>query len=133
MTEQASAWYPVLDITDVFGSISVSYEPRATSGAMSRSALVALHGRRDLRLKFSGVIALYCEDDCPGNFPIPSDRPRLNADYMFPLLKIENSRWGAQWPMWPQAVHYALISLDDIVHVLAQSSVEAKWGNGHAA
>ena len=133
MTEHASAWYPVPDVTDAFGSISFVHESRAISGSTTRDALVTLHGIRDLELHFSRVIALHYEDDCPGNFPMPANRPRLNAEYMFPLLKIEGSLWGAQWPMWPKLVHFALISLDDIVHVFADSDVRAKWVDRHAA
>lgn len=121
MSESASAWYPVPDIEDGFGSISFSYRHH------DRGALVVMHGRRQLSLSFTGVIALHFEDDCPGNFPLPVERPRLNAQFMFPLLKIENSRWLAQWPMWRTLTHYALLSLDDLVHVIARPTAEAHW------
>jgi hypothetical protein len=128
MTERATAWFPVPDITDGFGSISFryEYEPHAAS-SQSRSAVIVLNGERSLHLRFTGVIALHFEDECPGNFPLPRDRPRLNAQFMFPLLKIENSRWLAQWPMWPTFVHYALLSLDDLVHLIAEPKVQAHW------
>ena len=125
MKECPSAWYPVPDIDDGFKSISLSYGARGCPEP--RSVLIVMNGRRTLSLRFTGVIALHFEDDCPGNFPLPPQRPRLNADFMFPLLKIENSRWVAQWPMWPNLIHYALLSLDDLVHLIAGPTVLAHW------
>jgi hypothetical protein len=125
MNERALAWYPVPDIDDGFESISFSYEARVPTDP--RSVSIVLHGKRTLSLRFTEVIALHFEDDCPGNFPLPQQRPRLNTDFMFPLLKIEYSRWHAEWPMWPDLTHYALLSLDDLVHLIAGPEVLAHW------
>jgi hypothetical protein len=119
MNEHASAFHPLSDIDDGFDSISLSYVARTFMEP--RNVLVAMNGRRTLSLRFTGVIALHFEDDCPGNFPLPPQRPR------FPILKIDNSRWAAQWPMWPGLVHYALLSLDDLLHLLAGPTVLAHW------
>src|SRR5438270_4671969 len=106
MTERASAWYPVPDLTDGFRSISFSYQDED-----SRGALVVMNGARKLSLEFTRVIAFHFEDDCPGNFPLPRELPKLRPGLTFPLLKIENSRWLSQWPMWPDLAHYVLLSL----------------------
>jgi len=135
MNERAIAWHPVPDITDGFESISFAYEPRTARTSFHqklRSATIVLNGNRSLSLKFAGIIALHFEDDCPGNFPLPSERPRLNAKWMFPLLTIESSSWLAQWPMWPNLVHYVLLSLDDLVHVIAGPTVAASWLDSNA-
>ena len=129
MIERAAAWRPLPNIKRAFGSISLSLKAESPA----RTVLLTLHGERNLRLGFSGVIALHFEDECPGNFPIPSDLPRLNQKYTFPLLTVERSSWAAQWPMWPDLMHYVLISLDDIVHILGSKDVEAIWGAGDAA
>jgi len=63
MNERASAWNPVPDINDGFDSISFSYESRLSNDL--RSILVLMNGSRTLSLKFTGVIALHFEDDCP--------------------------------------------------------------------
>jgi hypothetical protein len=63
MTESASAWQPVPDIIDGFGSISFSYDSN-----VRRSALIVMNGARRLSLRFTTVIAFQFEDDCPGNF-----------------------------------------------------------------
>jgi hypothetical protein len=134
MNERAIAWHPVPDITGGFESISFAYEPRTARTSFYqqlRSATIVLNGDRSLSLQFTGIIALHFEDDCPDNFPLPSERPRLSADWMFPLLKIENSSWLALWPMWPNLVHYALLSLDDLVHVIAGPAVTASWVDGN--
>jgi len=125
MSERALAWYPVPDIKDGFGSIFFARGEGEHNG--SRTLSITMRGERNLSLKFTGVIALHFEDDCPGNFPLPAERPRLNRVFMFPLLKIENSRWLAKWPMWPNLIHYALLSLDDLVHVAAAPRVSAHW------
>jgi len=122
MTERASAWYPVPDLTDGFRSISFSYQAND-----SRGALVVLNGARKLSLEFTRVIAFHFEDDCPGNFPLPRELPKLHTGLTFPLLKIENSRWLSQWPMWPDLAHYVLLSLDDLVQLIAHPTVQARW------
>jgi hypothetical protein len=122
MTERALPWSPVPDIDEGFGSISFSYAP-----SNERSALVKMHGARTLSLDFTRVIALHFEDECPGNFPLPRPLPMLRERVTFPLLTIENSRWLAQWPMWPNLRHYALISSEDLVHLIALPKVRTFW------
>lgn len=128
MTERASAWYAVPDLTDGFGSISFSYFPND-----SRRAFVVMNGVRNLALEFTRVIALHFEDECPGNFPRPPELPKLRPGVTFPLLKIENSRWPTHWPMWPNLTHYFLVSSDDLVHLLAHPIVQARWECSRAA
>jgi hypothetical protein len=122
MIERASVWRPVPDIEDGFGSISFSYESNR-----SRDALIVMNGKRQLILKFSRVIAFQFEDDCPGNFALPPEMPRLNTQWVFPLLEIENSRWLNQWPMWPNLKHFVLFSLEDLVQLIALPTVDARW------
>jgi hypothetical protein len=122
MTEHASPWHPLPDINDGFGSISFSYDSNR-----SRSAHIVMNGARRLSLKFTRVIAFQFEDDCPGNFKLPATLPRLNAEWVFPLLRVENSVLLGQWPMWPNLAHYVLLSLDDLVQLIAFPTVEARW------
>jgi hypothetical protein len=122
MTERASTWYPVPDLSEGFRSISLSY-----CSNQSRSASVVMNGARNLTLEFKTLIALHFEDDCPGNFPLPPELPKLRPGLTFPLLKIENSHWLGQWPMWSNLTHYALVSSDDLVHLIAHPTVQARW------
>jgi hypothetical protein len=122
MSERASAWHPVPDINEGFGSISFSYDSND-----SRTALVVMNGARRLSLRFTTVIAFQIEDDCPGNFKLPVALPRLNAKWVFPLLRVENSTWLSQWPMWPNLAHYVLLSLDDLVQLIALPTADVRW------
>jgi hypothetical protein len=122
MNECATAWRPVPDINEGFGSISFSYVAND-----SRSVLVVMNGARKLSLHFSRVIAFQFEDECPGNFRLPPALPKLRDNLVFPLLKIENSEWLSQWPMWRNLVHYMLLSSDDLVRLIALPEVDARW------
>ncbi len=127
MIEIAHAWYPVPDVDDAFGRITFSSNERRSNKSNSRSVTVLLHGERTLSLEFNAVVAFHFEDDCPGTVPLPKERPRLNHNFMFPLLRIENSKWRDQWFMWPNVTHHALLSLDDLVHIVAAPDVIARW------
>lgn len=122
MEERAQTWHAVADLDQGFGSISFSYYPGQT-----RRAVVLMHGQRDLSIDFSGVIAVHIEDECPGNFPHPSVLPLLRPGITFPLMRIENSKWLVQWFMYQYLSHYFLVSSDDLLHVIANSSVIARW------
>ena len=124
MTESAVTWEPVSGIDGLFGSISFAYGPDD-----GRSVLVTMHGARNLHLRFTGAIALRFEDDCPGFDPLPNPLPMLRPGVTFPLLKIEHSQWLSQWhPVHSGLVHFALLSLDDLVQLIAKPSVDAHWG-----
>jgi hypothetical protein len=122
MSERATAWRPVPDINEGFGSISFSYDAND-----SRCAHVLMNGTRKLSLKFTRVIAFQFEDECPGNFKLPPAVPKLRENLVFPLLKIDNSEWINQWPMWSNLTHYMLLSSDDLVRLIALPEVDAHW------
>ena len=122
MDERATAWTPVPDISEGFASISFSY-----GAAASRPLLVVLSGTRRLSLRFTRAIALRYEDECPGFDPLPRPLPMLKAGVTFPLLKIENSRWVEQWPMHNGLAHFALISSEDLIQLIASPTVDAQW------
>ena len=123
MSQRTVVWHPVPDVAAGFGSISYRY---GREGSL-RTVYAAMHGERTLRLHFTGVVAVHAEDDCPGIFSLPKPLPRLDAQWSFPLLQIENSDWLSHWPMYPNKVHFALLSLDDLVNVIADATVKAHW------
>ena len=124
MIEKAIKWEPVPGIDGLFGSISFAYAP-----GDGRSISVTMHGERNLHLHFARAIALRFEDDCPGFNPLPRPLPMLRVDVTFPLLKIEQSLWVSQWhPLHTGLVHFALLSSDDLVQLIARPSVDAHWG-----
>jgi hypothetical protein len=120
--EKAIKWNPVPDINDGFEAISFSYHFDD-----ARTVSVVMHGERNLHLKFTHVTALHYEDECPGNFPRPPELPMLKSNLTFPLLRINESKWRAQWLMYTDLIHYFLISSDDLVHLVAGPNVDAKW------
>ena len=127
MTEKAATWDPVPDINGIdgpFGSVSFAYEPHDR-----RSIVVTMHGKRNLHLRFTGAIALRFEDDYPGFDPLPHPLPMLRPGVTIPLLKIEHSHWLNKWhPVHAGLAHFALLSLDDLVQLIAKPNVEAHWG-----
>ncbi len=126
MTESAKPWRPIQGIERIespFASIAFSYEPEHR-----RAVSVTMYGARSLRLCFRGVLALRFEDDCPGFDPLPHPLPTIRPGLTFPLLNIEASPWLGQWqPMHPGLAHFALLSLNDLVQLIAEPDVSAQW------
>ncbi|HXQ73625.1 MAG TPA: hypothetical protein VN844_24200 [Pyrinomonadaceae bacterium] len=88
----------------------------------------------DLCLKFGRVLAytVYEEFVHPG--PISESAPRLAGQwerYCYPLLRISESRWIASLPdllaIHPGAIHYQLVTADQIVDVLGTKPPEVSW------
>jgi hypothetical protein len=120
MTEHAAKWLPVPDIDSMFGSISFSFERSSLS--------VTMNGARCLELIFTGIVALRYEDECPGFDPLPKPLPMLREHETFPLLKIEQSRWLEQFDkIYFGRCHFALVSSDDLIQVIAKPDVFARW------
>jgi len=122
MNERAVKWQPVADIDQGFGSISFAYEP-----CKGRSLSLLMHGDRTLSLRFTQLIALRYEDECPGFDPLPTQLPMLKPRVTFPLIRIEESEWAKRWAMHKNLVHFALISSDDLIQLIAKPEIEARW------
>lgn len=93
---------------------------------------------RDLILRFKQVIVLSGEDECPGGFvPAPAVKslPKLghgdHPTWTFPLLKIVDSEPLKQYqlmrPSNQPLAHFFMISMDNLVHVIASTEVDAAW------
>lgn len=120
MTEIAKKWEPVADIDIAFGSIWYSYS--------GDSLTATLRGSRSLSLRFSGVVALRFELECPGFDELPRPLPVLRPGATFPLLVVESSCWLEQYePIYLGRKHFALVSSDDLVQLIANPQVNARW------
>lgn len=120
MTARTLQWFPVPDITSEFGSLSYSFG----GGTVS----VTMHGERNLSLSFGGVIALRFEEECPGFDPLPNPLPMLKPQVTFPLLIIEDSEWlGMFEPIYRGRKHFAFITSDHLLQLIAKPEVVAKW------
>jgi len=121
MSERVSKWQPVSNIDRPFGHIAFSFEGDAL--------LVRTIGARTLVLHFSGVVALRFEQECPGvDFPHVSPLPSLGPSQTFPLLLVESSEWLEVFqPIYGDVCHFALVSSDHLMQVLARASVQVQW------
>lgn len=88
-----------------------------------------MQGDRTLELVFSHVIAVHFEQECPAlDFPDVALLPKLESGQTFPLLTVEGSRWLQDYtPIYGALSHFALISSDTLIQVLATASVHAAW------
>lgn len=92
--------------------------------------------RRDLLLAFSGPISIRWEQESFGLNPLPTPLPRIEGGrhpaWTFPLLQIEDSSWliaheSNNPPAAARRAHFALVSLNDLVQILALPEVAAEW------
>lgn len=115
----------------------ISYQWTAEKGAklvvvMYFSRFLGGH-EHDVELTFSNPMALQWEDESFGLISLPDELPRCTKDnyWMYPILIIENSKWAdtyasrlyaAEDPKAKNVTHYALISMNDLVHVLSENA-----------
>jgi hypothetical protein len=79
------------------------------------------------------------EDESFGIIEAPSQLPKCSdesGDWTHPTLVIEDSSWAMKYaarkyaaddPQSKNMVHYFLVSLNDLVHVLAEATPDVKW------
>lgn len=120
MPEHATKWEPITDIDSPFGSISYAFRHDSLS--------VQMIGVRTLALDFTGVVALRFEQECPGFDFVPLPLPMLTPSWTFPLLRVEGSSWREQYAaIYGDLVHFALVSSDHLLQLLARPAVTAHW------
>ena len=120
MSQQVIKWQPLSDIDSPFGSIAYSFEREV--------AFVRMVGVKTLTLGFSGVVALRFEQECPGYDFVPFPLPMLTPSQTFPLLLVEESQWLQQFtPIYGELSHFALVSSDHLLQLLAKPNAEARW------
>ena len=86
-------------------------------------------GPRILVLRFSGVVALRFEQECP-NFDFPAVQlcPMLRPSQTFPLLLVEGSKLLEQFsPIYGEILHFGMVSSEHLLQILAKPKVEAHW------
>jgi hypothetical protein len=134
----AEAWEPIEGICGPCDHIAFSYIPYHAATIRMTFACTARGPARDLILKFKQVIVLSSEDECPGGFvPAPAIKtlPKLgrgdDPTWTFPLLKLVDSeplkQYQSMRPANPALAHFFIISMDNLVHVIASSDVVAVW------
>jgi hypothetical protein len=130
-------WEPVEGILGPCVQISFSYVPPHAATILMTFEGIAGGAPRCLTLKFTRVVVLCGEEECPGGFAaIPRPLPQLgrgdNPTFTFPLLKLVDSEPLKQYELifhnkdQPLA-HFCLISLHNLVQVIASADAEVIW------
>ena len=134
----AFIWEPVPGI--IGPCADISFERPASGNALR----VTMHFSRtkglpsqDLHLRFDGPLALRWEDECPGFDPVPEQLPKCATatwrEWAFPLLKVEGSELLRQVRAiheldgTPEIAHFLLVSMNDLVQIVARSEVRSEW------
>lgn len=118
--ERVEKWEPLAGLDEPFGSLSYTYE--------HPSLQVLLLGAKRLSLHFTGVVAVRFELECPGYDPLPRPLPMLQDAATFPLLQLHGSPWLQDFQhIYPGVAHFALISSDHLLQLIAQPQPKAAW------
>ncbi len=132
----AEMWEPIEGICEPCDGIAFSYIPPHAAEIRMAFAATAGGGPRELILRFKQVVVLSGEDEAPGGFvpaPAISSLPKLergaHPTWTFPLLKIVDSEPLKNYQlMRPQKIaHFFMVSMDNLVHVIASAEVDAAW------
>ncbi len=132
----AEVWEPIDGIYGPCDHIAFSYIPVHAAAVHMTFAGTAGGPPCELILRFKQVVVLSGEDEAPGGFvlaPAINSLPKLgrgdHPTWTFPLLKILGSESLKQYQLmrpYPIA-HFFMISMDNLVHVIASTEVEATW------
>jgi hypothetical protein len=132
---RAEKWEPVNGIEDPIDHIDFSYN-LASKATVSIAFAASESSARTLILRFTHVIVLAGEDEAPGGFiaaPAAQSLPKLergrHPSWTFPLLRLLDSAALKQYQMMrpQQLAHFYLVSLHNLVHVIASADVDASW------
>jgi hypothetical protein len=136
MTGSGHKWEPVSGIIGPSEAISFVYWGRRQGLIVMHFSRVPKLSTKDLLLRFEDMAAIRWELECPGFEAYPKDLPKCTVEkwrqWIFPLLKIEGSQLLEQHqssqPSTKHSLsHFLLISMDDIVQIVAGSNVIVEW------
>jgi len=140
---KASIWQPVSGIVGPCADIGLALSREDVVVVTMHFSLVAGLPDKDLRLQFTGALAVHWENECPGFYPLPQDMLTCaepeGSPWVFPLQRVEDSELLGQFRAVyeigsaPRLAHFLLLSLDDIVHIVARSEATAEWIPGIGA
>jgi hypothetical protein len=138
----AAVWHPVVGIDGPCSDISFSRALPEDLVITMHFSLVRGLPNQDLQLSFSNVCALHWEDEFPGLYPMPESMAKCAnsqwARWVFPLQKIEGSELLQEHQRVRETgvprklAHFLLISMNDLVHVIAGDEPRARWVPGMA-
>lgn len=131
--EKQEKWVPVEGIETPAASALIVEDNDGLTVTLLFSAIVdASHS--DLCLKFGRVLAYTVYDEFVHPWPIAESMPRLAGQwetYIYPLLQIRESKWIGSLEnllfVHQNAIHYRLLTLDQIVDVLCTKPPDVNW------
>jgi hypothetical protein len=135
MKERCGIWQPTTGIEAPCADISFRYEERDCVRVQMHFSRVKDGLQQDLELLFHGSIALRWTEEAfsmvhSAPRPLPKCQGVRWAGWTFPLLQIFDSAWLQEHAGYPAAAgrqHFLLVSMNDLVDVLARPDVSAKW------
>jgi hypothetical protein len=138
---RAAIWQPVDGIVGPCADMSFSYSGRDRTFVTMHFSHVKDLPENDLTLDFRGAVAMKWELECPGFNEMPQDLPKCRDPkwqmWTFPLLQVEDSSWLQQFkpiyehPQGSKLAHFLLVSMNDLVQLIANAEVGAKWIVGY--
>lgn len=140
--QRAIKWMPASEIDAPCADISFFWasEKGARLVVMMHFSRVVGGFSKDLKLIFGRTLAMNWEEESYGLIEAPKVLPECSGagfrGFSHPTLIVEHSSWAEKYaankysdgdPEAQNVKHYFLISLNDLVHVLAESTPEAAW------
>ncbi len=138
--QRAERWLPQPEIEVACADISFAWasEAKAKLIVLMHFSRVVDGLDRDLELAFDRPLAFQWEDESYGLIESPSDLPKCAAEkfknWTHPTLRIYGSRWRELYANRKYTktetdilVHYFLVSMNDLVHVLAEQEPISRW------
>ena len=140
---KASIWQPVSGVVGPSADIELALSLKDALVVTMHFSLVKGLPDEDLRLQFTDALAVHWEIEGPGFNSVPQDMVKCSdpqwAMWVFPLQRVEDSELLEHFRTFyeigssPKLAHFLLISMNDIVHVIARSDVKADWIPGIGA
>ena len=136
MADRAIIWEPTAGIDSPCAAIAFRYDPPDELQVRMYFSRVNGGPNQDLEVLFKGVIGIRWSDEFHGSIvyqaprPAPKCRDSRWANWVFPLLRVSESSWLATYQALPGTElreHFTLISMDDLLEVIALPDVEARW------
>lgn len=137
---RAIKWMPKRELTHPCADISYFWESRkdAEFKVIMHFSRIVNGLKNDLEINFGIPMAVSWEDESYGLIEVPGGIPTTEngSKLSHPTLIIEESEWARKYadrkysssdPEARDVVHYLLVSLNDILHVLSEIKPVTKW------
>jgi len=137
---RAVKWMPERELTYPCADISYFWEARkdAEFKVIMHFSRIADGLKNDLEINFGIPMAVCWEDESYGLIEIPDGIPTTenSSKWSHPTLIIEESelarkyadrKYSSGGPEAGDVVHYLLISLNDVLHLLSETKPVTKW------